>query len=92
MSIDNPKAFNDEIGRLTKEAKRLLQDFNNHLENNREDDFFSTNKDKDITVMLESGEEQTGKLMDIDKFRIIIEQDNKPFYIFKHSITGYYVP
>jgi sRNA-binding regulator protein Hfq len=91
MSVDRPTPYNDDIGRLTKDAKKLLQAFNGHLENNREDDFFEENKDKNICIMLESGEEQTGKLMDIDKFRLIIEQDGKPFYIFKHSVVGYYV-
>jgi sRNA-binding regulator protein Hfq len=86
-----PMVYKDEINSLNKRVKFLLNEFNKSQNNNMENSFFTENKNKNIVIMLETGNEYQGKLLDIDKFRITVEKDNTPFHIFKHSIIGYYI-
>ncbi len=93
MDKDFSKNINkDELNQLNKDVKYLLKKFNETQNNNTENDFYEENKDKNIVLIMENEEEHTGKLIDIDKFRIILENDGKPWHIFKHSVVAYYIP
>ncbi len=80
----------ENLNQLNKKVKNLLNEFNKTQSSNMEIDFIKENKGKTISLIMENDNELKGKLVDIDKFRILIEVDDKINYIFKHSVVGYF--
>lgn len=88
--MENEQNNKELITTLTRDVKSLLNKFNSAQSENDEAEFLEQNLGKNITLILETEKLETGKLQDIDKFRIMIEKSGKTIYLFKHSIVGYY--
>lgn len=82
--------YKEKIASLSRDMKEMLDDFNSRQNISTENDFVDEYKGKEIVIIFEDGTEKNGKLLDIDKFRIIIEADEKEMYFFKHTISGYF--
>jgi sRNA-binding regulator protein Hfq len=59
---------------------------------NRESEFLEENTDKPITILFRKGDELTGTLVDIDKYKIVVDVEGTKRVYYKQALTGYYIP
>ena len=85
-NIELLKIINDK----TKVFAAKINDLSTKMDN-KESEFREENIGKEITVITSSNyEEIKGKLLDIDKYKLILEVENSKKYFYKHALIGYY--
>ena len=89
--MGNDQNDKETIAALTKDVKNLLNKFNSAQSENNEAEFLEKNQGKNIVIIMETDKQEEGKLLDIDKFRVMIDRNGKTVHLFKHSIIGYYI-
>ena len=73
------------------EAKELSSKLNRLLiEKNFEKEFRDANIGKNICLITYDNGEKKGKLISIDKYKIVIEIDGKEYSYYKNGLIGFY--
>ncbi len=82
----------EKINELDGEVHHILKNVNRSEKalTNRESEFKKAHLGEDVTIVVVNGKEITGKLIDIDKYRVEVEVDGIVKHYYKHSLVGYF--
>ncbi len=81
----------ERIDNLDKEIDPFLDIVESSLSGDDEPEFLKNNQNKKIIINFINGSNKEGELQDISNFGIIIKDEEKSHFYYKHSIESYYV-
>ncbi len=86
------KEMKEHILELDKEVRDIIHDINISDKNiaSKENNFRVKTISKIIVLTTITGKEVEGELVDIDKYRIIVQVGDKKKYYYKHALVNYY--
>jgi len=81
----------ERIDKLDEEIEPFFNIVESSLSGDDEPEFLKNNQNKNIVINFINGSNKEGKLQNISNFGIIIKDEEKNHFYYKHSIESYYI-